>query len=587
MVILKKLYSEKGLFNSVTFQPGINIIEGVYTKSVKDLNGIGKSTLVRLINFALLSDSTANQFFNIKRYEFLKGHSIILEFEADGKSHFIKRAFDEPTKPQFGTDISSLQTYEESELKTILGNLFFGRNSYSGYFESIWFRSLIKFFIKDDVDHFERKDPLNFIHKNKGLFEIYSYNLFLLDLPNKSVATFDELKWKMKELRNQRKRIISRLEEDAGKKIEEINSEITQLDHKIKSFEKSINEYKFLETYKDVEKELIIVSNEISSLLKKLMFLQRKLNEYKKSYEFEVEVDKDQVAKLYDEVKDVFGGIIKKNLDEVILFRKKLAENRELFLRDKELELKSEIDSIRSKISSLEEQRSALYKILDEKKALDSIKNTYLLLIEDKTKKERLLASISDVKQVDEDIYRKNNEITKTMSAISEEIHSVQEKINKISSLFFEIVKETIHVDDIRESVFDIRPQPNINSPLKISIDVPKSNALGKARFKILAYDLTAFLNIIESKRKLPHFLIHDGVFHGIDIKVLIRILNFIYSKYLQFPNFQYIITANENEISIPEDKKDIYGNYNFNLSECIIATYKDIPEEMIFKREY
>ena len=65
MVMLKQLYSETELFDKlfdkVTFRQGINIIQGVYTISDKErsgLNGIGKSTLVRLIDFALVSDST-------------------------------------------------------------------------------------------------------------------------------------------------------------------------------------------------------------------------------------------------------------------------------------------------------------------------------------------------------------------------------------------------------------------------------------------------------------------------------------------------------------------------------------------------
>ena len=53
MVILKKIYSETGLFDGVEFKSGINIIQGIYTKrdnESKDLNGIGKSTLIRLIS---------------------------------------------------------------------------------------------------------------------------------------------------------------------------------------------------------------------------------------------------------------------------------------------------------------------------------------------------------------------------------------------------------------------------------------------------------------------------------------------------------------------------------------------------------
>lgn len=593
MVILKQLYSETELFDKlfdkVTFRQGINIIQGVYTRSEKErsgLNGIGKSTLVRLIDFALVSDSTRNHDFDIKRYNFLKRHSVVLEFEVEGISYFIKRAFDNPRKPKFGTDIYSLESYEEAELRTILGNLFFGRSDYDGYFESTWFRNLINFFIKDDINNFRREDPLKFVDHHTKHFENYSYNLFLLDLPNKSITDFAGLEGDIKELKTHKSKVISRLEDETGKKIEEMHSQIRLLDDKINSFEKSIKDYKFLELYTDIENELIDISVSISSLLKKRTLLRRKLNECKRSYEYEIEFDEARVVKIYSESWGVFGDIIKNKLDDVILFRKRLADNRKRFIKNKELELNSEISNISLEISSLEKRRSDLYKILDEKKALDIIKNTYRLLIEEKTRKERLLTSISQVNLLDEDIHKKNKEINNIKLDIPKEMNSVQDKINKISSLFVEIVKETIHVSGMRKVIFDIKPQPKSSSPLNISIDIPKSKALETIRSKILAYDLTVFFNIIESKRKLPHFLIHDGIFHGIGIKTIVRILNFIHSKNLQFPNFQYIITINEDRF-VPDDKKEIYGNYNFNLSDCIIATYKDIPEEMIFKREY
>jgi uncharacterized protein YydD (DUF2326 family) len=593
-IILKRIYSETELFDEVLFKKGINVIRGIYTKKdlsknkgITDLNGIGKSTLVRLIDFALLSDSTKNRSFDMEKHEFLKGHSVTLEIEVDGKTFVIKRSFDDSKKPQFGVSNSGLEVYDEIELKKLLGTILFETESNETYLESNWFRKLIRFFIKDDLNNFERDDPLNFLDKHLGKSEIYSYNLFLLGLPNKSMVNFDELKKSNDELKKQKRKILERLKEDTGKDLDQIGSEISILDSKIKMFEDSLKNYDFLEAHKDVEKELIALSGELSELMIKLNFLERSLNEYKQSYKYKIEFDKEKVVNVYNEINLMFGEIIKKSLDEVLDFRKRLSENRQKFLREKEVEISNEIESVGKKISSLEERRSILYKVLEERKAFDTIKNTYSLLIEEKTKKEKLLAVTSQIGKLDEEIYDQKIKITGVIKEISEDIQSVKTKISKISSIYFEIIKNTIHINNLNEAVFEIRPEPDENSPLKIIIDVPKSEALGKNRFKILAYDLTTFLNIIDSERKMPHFLIHDGVFHGIDRKTIIRTLNLINSKFLLNPDFQYIITANEDELIIPSEEKENYGDYNFNIIDSIIATYKDIPEEMIFKREY
>jgi len=593
MVVLKRIFSDTSLFDEVTFIKGINVIRGIYTKKeqlksegITDLNGIGKSTLVRLIDFALISDAK-NKSFDIEKNVFLKGHSVSLEFELADTTYVIQRSFDDPKNPKFGKSNSILETYEDLELKKLLGTLFFDNEEAETYFDSNWFRKLIRFFIKDDLNNFERDDPLNFLDKHLGKSEIYSYNLFLLGLPNKSMINYDELKKSNDELKKQKRKIIERLKEDTGKDIEQISSEISLLDNKIKMFEKSLKNYDFLDSYKDIETELIMLSGKISELMLKLNFLDKSLKEYKQSYQYQIEFDRDKVVRIYGEINSVFGDIVKNNLNEVIEFRKKLSENRQKFLREKEVELIDEIDKTRKEISSLEEKRTGFYRILEEKKAFDSIKNTYSLLIEEKTKRERLLAVTSQVDSLDNEIYNQKIKITNTIKDISQDIQSVKDKINKISTIYFDIIKNTIHINDLKEAIFEIRPEPNENSPLKIIIDVPKSEALGKNRFKILAYDLTAFLNMIESNRKIPHFLIHDGVFHGIDRKTIIRTLNLINSKFLINSNFQYIITGNEDELIIPTEEKENYGDYNFNILDSIIVTYKDIPSDMIFKKEY
>lgn len=499
MVILKKLYSETGLFDAVKFKEGINIVLGEYTKPKEErseINGIGKSTLVRLIDYALLSDSTRNKYFNINRSKtrFLEGHSITLELDIDGETHFIKRAFDEPRTALFGKDLSKLQAYHERELGTILGNLFFGKDDYQGYFEPEWFRRLIRFFIKDDKSNYIRRDPLKFSSSHINDFEAYVYNLFLLGLPNSSVGKFDEFRKNRDDLTKQSKSLSKKLKEETGKEIEQINSEIRLLDNKIRSLEKAMSEYKFLESYKDVESELVKLTSEISEKLRQINLFNRQLNEYKQSYEYEIEIDRDKISRIYGEIRKVFGDTVRKTVDEVFAFRKQIAEGRERFLKSKEVELTTEIDKLTSSISSLEVRRSDLFKLLDEQKALDSIKSNYSLLIEDKTKKERLSLSIGQLNKLDDEKNKLTEQISNTITEIKREISNVDEQINKLYSIFLEIVAATVRVPDLKEVVFDVRPYSNMRTPFRITIDVPKSDALGKSRLKVIAYDLTVFL---------------------------------------------------------------------------------------------
>ena len=234
MVILKRIFSDNDLFNEVRFKKGINIIQGKYSTN-RELNGIGKSTLVRLIDFALLSDSGAKKYFDPKKYEFLKESSVILEFETNNQQiYFAKRNFEDPQVPRFGPELSNLTPYKDDQLKLRFGNLFFGQNDYNGIYKDSWFRTLIKFFIKDDINNFERKNPLKFYNNMANDFESYIYNLFLLNLPNEPVNNYKESRTKEKELRKSYNNEKIRIESDSGKKLEEKNSEIAILSNKIK-----------------------------------------------------------------------------------------------------------------------------------------------------------------------------------------------------------------------------------------------------------------------------------------------------------------------------------------------------------------
>jgi len=89
--MLEELYSETGLLNKdVVFRPGINIILGKYAhnKQESGINGIGKSSLIRLIDYLLLSEG-ADKIFSNEKYSFLwkEEHTVTLKLKIQGESH--------------------------------------------------------------------------------------------------------------------------------------------------------------------------------------------------------------------------------------------------------------------------------------------------------------------------------------------------------------------------------------------------------------------------------------------------------------------------------------------------------------------
>ena len=147
MILLDKIYSETDLFDDVKFNSGVNLVIGRYSKRgvVGDINGVGKSTLVRLIDYALLSESVLRNHFDVKKLTFLKGHSATLEFHTESRVYSVKRTFDDPKHPFFGDLQSELLPYDIEELRKLFGELFFEPPIQPENYNPKWFRDLMHF----------------------------------------------------------------------------------------------------------------------------------------------------------------------------------------------------------------------------------------------------------------------------------------------------------------------------------------------------------------------------------------------------------------------------------------------------------
>lgn len=593
--MLIQLYSDTNLLlKSFRFNPGINIILGKYSddKETKGINGIGKSSLVRLIDFALLSNS-AEKIFSQDKYDFLReeGHNIVLEFKSQEVTYFTKRTFNKGDNILFGEKINELEEYTKPELKKILTNKLFPFSEEDVFFRGERYGTLMDFFIKDDLENQQRIDPLIFSSGTRSQTSKAIFNFFLLGLPTKDILKYEELLKDYTDYSKTAKGLENKIKIDYNKSIEEFKSERIKIEQNIELLEKSLKDYKFLENYKNLEKELIEITTKINGNLKEYHSLNRKFKKVKESFQFNQSVDTQQIRKLYNEVLATFGDLVSKTLDEITIFKREILENRNKILIAKELELQKSIDKVLKEISGLEQERSKLYKKLEEKGALESITNTYEQLTLEKSQLAGNLRILEELDGLQEMMGNLHVTISEVKRDILTALKQHETSINKLRKLFLEILQNAILLeDDSPSGYFDISPKPDSprnQLPFKVKVEIPKADALGQSRLKIVAYDLMVFLKNIKEERVFPHFLIHDGVYHGISLNTKIKALNFMYHKQLAHPYFQYIITFNEDEIYIPEEKKNLVGAFVFDLDNVVIAEFTDNPDGMLFKRDF
>lgn len=587
MLTLNRLYSETDLFDAVRFHPGINVVLGKYSGAERSVNGIGKSTLVRLIDYALLSNTPFTP--ALAKYRFLQGHNVALEF-SDGESVFVvKRSFDDRQTAYFGERGSELNEYTVAELKDVFGTRFFMSGLYpGGYASSHWFRTLMKFFIKDDVNRRKQDNPVNFIAPQTKMTEYLYHNFFLLGLPNYNLFEFGRVREEVRRVQVTKKDVETQIEANSKRSAGELRSEKRRVEDRIAQLERSLEEFAFIENYKDAEAELVQLSRAISERLSTYHALRAALERHEESYQVVIEVDADRIASLYRDYSQQLGDLVRKTLKEVVDFRKQIAANRQRFLAERERELRDGIEHSLGEISLLEGRRQRLYRLLHENGAFDSIRHTYEQLIQEKVSLERDHAALNRLAELDAELARLKTRAAELIEGILADVNGSESVINDLRHLFDEILEAASSVpEDKLGGYLDIEATAHQVSPVNITVHVPKSASLGKKVFGILAYELTVFFNIVRNERELPYFLVHDGAFHGIDPRTTVNVLNYVYRQSQQTPGFQYIITGNENELLIPPAKENVYGTYEFDFAANVVATYEDVPARMFFRHEF
>lgn len=594
--MLIRLYSETNLLvKNVDFEPGINIIYGKYSvakKDTKGINGIGKSSLVRLINYMLLSD-TAEKEFNKPKYDFLReeNHNLILAFKSNDKKYFIKRTFNSSKIIYFGTSPDSLEEYEKSDLLEIMSGIFFPVVNNEVYLEGNKFRTLMQFFIKDDIQNKSRKEPTNFFNFNLGAVDKAIYNFYLLGLSTKNLIGFSEISKEYSKYKEALKTNEEKLKADTGFSVEEYRSEKIKLEANANIIKDRLKEYDFKDSHKELQKKLSDLILKINDKSQEYHSISQKLKNVRESYQLNPDIDTQKIQKIYNEVLANFGNVIKKSLDEIKIFKSEILDNRNKFLVSKEKELEKSIDSIFKELSILEGERTQLLKGLQEQGVLDKLETTYEELIKEQSliaRQNQILIQVDEYNSIlsDQEIV-----LSQVRKDISDDIQRADSTLNELRGLFHEILSSALFLNDKDSSgYFDISVSRNnkTNLPFKIDVSIPKSGSLGQEDLKTIAYDIMIFLNAIKKNRPFPNFLIHDGVFGNMSHKTMVNYLNFIYKKHLELystKNFQYIVTFSEDEIEVPENKIDLYGEFDFNFNQKKIIELEDTDEKMLFKR--
>lgn len=186
-----------------------------------------------------------------------------------------------------------------------------------------------------------------------------------------------------------------------------------------------------------------------------------------------------------------------------------------------------------------------LFEFLEAKEAINDLSRAYLDLSDKKEKLNDLEGKIKTFRDLESDVAERGAEITSLYSEIVRFIQDVQVDISNFRKVFFGIHNAIYPESKNQNFGFVFEPNKGKDSRINMNVFLPADLSKGKNKGRVLLYDLSVLFYAIDKKFNLPHFLVHDGIFDGMDKAHFIALYEYLEEK-SKHCSFQYIITINE-----------------------------------------
>ncbi len=553
-MFLRKLYSEPlGLFRSgkpehpytIVFKEGFNFIFGKKdnSDSKAPLNGLGKSTLADLIDFCLLSDFSSKNSRLYSEKNRIENYKIVLEFEINNINYIIKRN---------GKNIEFGKLGEENEIelkdaKSKLFQLIFQNPNYEGILDEKWYRNLMSFFLKI---HKKKKgefiDPINYLVASNKLNELNQYHFSLLGLDNHLICENFELQKDVRDRNTAISQVKRLVEKNYNLNIKQVDSQLSKIRNEVKKTKNAIEGFQLAEQHKDAESRLNELTITIKDLSEQNFWMRKKIQSYRESFEVKDSISPSKIKgieRLYEEVNNHFKGIISKSLKDAVDFRTKLASSREEFLKDEIKEIEAKILKNETEISDCDTKRQKIFSLLKSKEAFNDLTEAFYYLGEKEKEISDLEGKIKTYRDLQKEKVAYDAKDASLKQNITSFLEGIGDEIDAFDKLFSEVYNK-IYIEN-ESSGFSITPDYGVSKVnINISFDKDESKAWNKGR--TLIYDIAVMIHAIRLHIPMPHFLLHDGIFDGMDKSQFVELYHFIQNLQQEGTRFQYIVTMIE-----------------------------------------
>lgn len=570
--MLHRLSANKNTFRPVEFKEGLNIIlaERTTESTQKDTrNGLGKSTLIQILDFCLGAQALNGAGLCIPA---LQSWEFTLELTVAGNRICATRRVDAPSQimvsgptgkfieqPSFDPEAKK-QIYTLEEWRTLLGWAFFNlpRPTKNQKYNPTY-RGLIPYFIRQTIDAYS--NPFSHFRQQKP-WQIQVSISYLLGLNWEYAKKWQDLKDQEIGVKAIETAIGSGVYSEAFGTLGEMETERVKLETLVDNGRKELQSFKVHPQYDLIQADANSITAAIHELINQNMLHRRRLARYIESISEENPGEVVALDKLYKEAGVVFGDKVKHTLNEAREFHSQILKNRKLFLETEVDRLGKVIAATENAIKEKTELRAKSLEILNSHGALQEmslIQEKYVKLQE---QLEHLRSKIAEIRGISAK-KRKLKTAKSDLVGVAEKDHEERRSIWTTPIQYFNANSQSLYntpgslIVEISESGY------------KFDVEIERSGSEGIGKMKVFCFDLM-LLQLAANNSPSINFLIHDSsLYDGVDSRQKALAIELAASA-TNGNGKQYICMLNSDAIPASDFSK------GFNLSQYVRLTLTD-----------
>lgn len=545
---INQLSSSNGVFDSIIFHDGINLILGEKydenTTRGRKTNGVGKSMSIEFLDYCLLCDYDKSRISRIPRDVLSPETEIILDLGIGDDKVQIRRNVKNQDKPIIVRNDKETRFDKLSDARDYLTGIIFSDLSADAIPS---FRNLLSLLIRDEKSEFS--DILKCYDVKRRIPDDLTTHLFMLGL---SLEKYKKVSSTIKEIEKTQvalTKVKAELTENGRKRIPDVRAEMNALEAEVQQLELAIDAYKSNEAFDSIEEELSEIESMLDQLRRKQKALKRELGKIKEMPKPE-QVDDEEIELVYNQFKENLGDAVVKSLNEVIGFKNKIEEFQRVIVNQKARELEERIAEVASQIRLLDDKYAEKMKILDTQGILKNLKTSFRIYESKKEESSRTQFLFEQYENYDKQKKRLAIIKSQELLEIDADIEGLSQELKSFMNTILDI-HEAIMGN--RECSFEIKTKdtPQGKTPIEMNMRIFDDGSHSVDRTKVFIYDM-ALLFGEYTRTRHPLFLIHDNIF-DVDQDTLVQCLNYVSKQEEHFADFQYILTLNRDKIENEE----------------------------------